>query len=71
MAKTATELYEMSEKIEHIAHSDFLETLSALMPYLRERKHLARRLIESNNVTAGHEMMQHINKEIAVLLDIF
>lgn len=71
MGQTATELYEISEKIEHIAHSDFLETLSALMPYLRERKHIAKRLLESNNIAAGYEIMQHINKEIATILDIF
>lgn len=71
MRQAAAEYHEMSEKIEHIAHSDFLETLSALMPYLRQRKHMAKELVASHNVHNGHEIIQHINKEIATILDIF
>lgn len=66
-AQTATDLFDQMEHIERIAHGDFLSMLAAAMPYLLERREIARRLVEFRHPD-GHKIIQSINKELAEVL---
>lgn len=63
-AQTATALCNQMEHIERIAHNDFIDTLAASMPYLLERREVARKLVELRN-PYGYEIIQSLNKELA------
>ena len=65
--KTASECYNEWEHMERIAHNDFLDTLSASMPYFRERREVARRLVELRN-PERYEIIQALNKDLAKIL---
>lgn len=65
--KTATALHIEWEHLEKIAYNDFIDTLAACMPYLLERREMARRLCELRN-PHGYEMIQSLNKDLAKIL---
>lgn len=65
--QTATELYNQWDHIELIAHNDFIDTLAASMPYLLERREVARRLVDLRN-PQGYEIIQALNKDLAKIL---
>lgn len=66
----AHEISEKMDQIYRIAHGDFLETLSAVMPYLRQRREAARIIHEKGQIE-GYEYLQSINKEIRDIFSLF
>lgn len=64
------EMIEKSDAIYRIANYDFLDTLAALIPYLIQRREIAKRHNE-NPREWSYEHMQALNKEIATILSLF
>lgn len=66
----ATEIATESENIERIAQDDFMQTIAALMPYLMQRRDVARHLSEKPGI-GGYEYLQKFNENIKEILCLF
>lgn len=64
------EMVEKQEITDRIANGDSLDSFAAIMPYLLQRREIARR--HYSNPTEGlYKYMQEINKEVAKILSLF
>lgn len=64
------EMVEKEEQVYRIARKDFLDTLGELMPYLHQRREVARMHYDRPGEHT-YELMQDLNKEIAKILSLF
>lgn len=62
---------EKIEKIERIAHGDYLDMITEIMPYLLQRREAARHMSERGKQPEGAEYIQAMNKEIKEILHLF
>lgn len=64
------EMVEKEEQVYRIARKDFLDILGELMPYLHQRREIAKAHYDRPSEHT-YQIMQHLNKDIARILSLF